>query len=113
MSQSLGSDVFVQMKYRGYLDPKTQFKQGLLMNDEGKQLQIKKVFPETQNEQNEHRVWQTLHRWQYLTWTFVTCFLLSLLSLCILLESAERAKQAESVAFAFSFLTIRVSLPPA
>ena len=50
VSQSLGSDVFVQMKYRGYLDPKTQYKQGLLMNDEGKQLQIKKVFPENSDE---------------------------------------------------------------
>ena len=45
MSDRLGNNVFLQMKYRGYFDPKKQFKQGLLMNDEGKQLLIKKVFP--------------------------------------------------------------------
>ena len=45
MNGSLGNNVFLQMKYRGYLDPRMQFKQGLLMNDDGKRLLIKKVFP--------------------------------------------------------------------
>lgn len=45
MSDTLGSDVFSKMKFKGYLDPNKQFKQGMLMNDYGKRLLIKKVFP--------------------------------------------------------------------
>lgn len=46
MSHSLESDVFIKMKYWGYIDPKNEFNQGMLMNDEGKRLQIKEVFPD-------------------------------------------------------------------
>ncbi|TDR23480.1 hypothetical protein [Marinicella litoralis] len=45
MSDSIGSDVFIKMKFKGFIDSNNQFKQGMLMNDEGKRLLIKKVFP--------------------------------------------------------------------
>lgn len=45
MSDSLGSGVFSKMKFKGYIDSNKQFKQGMLMNDDGKRLLINKVFP--------------------------------------------------------------------
>jgi len=45
VSDSLGSGVFSKMKFKGYIDSNKQFKQGMLMNDDGKRLLINKVFP--------------------------------------------------------------------
>ncbi len=45
MSDSLGNDLFIDMMNWGYIDQDKQFKQGLLMNDAGKRLLIKQVFP--------------------------------------------------------------------
>ncbi len=45
MNQSIGNDLFVDMMNWDFIDKNKQFKQGMLMNDEGKRLQIKKVFP--------------------------------------------------------------------
>ena len=45
MSDSLARDLFEDMMYWGFIDENQQFKQGILMNEEGKRLQIKQVFP--------------------------------------------------------------------
>ena len=45
MSDSIGSDNFSKMKFKGFIDSNKQFKQGMLMNDYGKRLLIKKVYP--------------------------------------------------------------------
>ena len=45
MSDSIGSDIFSKMKFKGFIDSNKQFKQGMLMNDYGKRLLIKKVYP--------------------------------------------------------------------
>ncbi|WP_223786575.1 hypothetical protein [Marinicella meishanensis] len=45
MSQNLENDVFVEMLNWGFVDPQNQFKQGMLMNDDGKRLFIKQVYP--------------------------------------------------------------------
>lgn len=45
MSHSLGNDLFVEMMYWRFIDQKHQFKKGTMMNDEGKRLYIKQVFP--------------------------------------------------------------------
>lgn len=43
MSDSLGKNIFEEMMYWRFIDKDRQFKQGMLMNDEGKRLQIKQV----------------------------------------------------------------------
>lgn len=45
MSQNLGNDLFLEMINHGFIGINNQFKQGMLMNDEGKRLFIKQVFP--------------------------------------------------------------------
>lgn len=45
MNQSLGNDVFLEMMNRGFIKLNDQFKTGMLMNEEGKRLFIKQVFP--------------------------------------------------------------------
>jgi hypothetical protein len=41
----IGNDLFVDMMNWGFINQGHQFKQGMLMNDEGKRLHIKQVFP--------------------------------------------------------------------
>ncbi len=45
MNQSLSNDVFLEMINRGFIDQNDQFKQGMMMNEDGKRLFIKQVFP--------------------------------------------------------------------
>ncbi len=45
MSQSLGNDLFLEMMNWGFVDQNDRFKQGMLMNEQGKRLAIKQVFP--------------------------------------------------------------------
>ncbi|MFC3194890.1 hypothetical protein ACFODZ_11625 [Marinicella sediminis] len=45
MSHSLGNNLFNEMKNWGFIDHNGQFKKGLLMNDQGKRLLIKQIFP--------------------------------------------------------------------
>ncbi len=45
MSQNLENDLFVDMMNWGFIDLRNQFKQGMFMNDHGKRLFIKQVFP--------------------------------------------------------------------
>jgi|GEM_PF-2180124 len=39
------NDLFLKMVNWGFIEKNNRFKQGMLMNDEGKRLQIKQVFP--------------------------------------------------------------------
>lgn len=43
---SLERELFIDMMSWGYIGKNSKFKQGMLMNDLGKQLLIKKVFPD-------------------------------------------------------------------
>jgi hypothetical protein len=45
VSHTLGKDLFIEMMHAGFIDHGKQFKTGMLMNDEGKQLFIKRVYP--------------------------------------------------------------------
>ncbi len=45
MSHSLGNSLFLEMMYWRFIDQNNQFKKGMMMNDEGKRLLIKQVFP--------------------------------------------------------------------
>ncbi len=45
VSHSLGMNLILDMKNLGFIDRKHQFKQGMFMNDEGKRLYIKQIFP--------------------------------------------------------------------
>lgn len=45
MSRALGNDLYLEMMFWKYIDKDLQFKQGMLMNDQGKRLLIKQVFP--------------------------------------------------------------------
>lgn len=45
MSDSLGRDLFYKMVQADYISMDDEFKTGMLMNDEGKRLYIKQVFP--------------------------------------------------------------------
>lgn len=43
VSQTLGNDLFIEMMHAGFIDHSKHFKTGMLMNDEGKRLFIKRV----------------------------------------------------------------------
>lgn len=45
MSQKMGNEIFADMMNWGFVDQNNQFKEGMLMNDQGKRLVIKQVFP--------------------------------------------------------------------
>ncbi len=45
MSDTLGRDLFYKMIQADYISMDNEFKTGILMNDEGKRLLIKQVFP--------------------------------------------------------------------
>ncbi|MCB1582193.1 MAG: hypothetical protein R3E90_12635 [Marinicella sp.] len=45
MSDTLGNDLFIKMMKADFINLNNKFKTGMLMNDEGKRLFIKQVFP--------------------------------------------------------------------
>lgn len=45
MSHSLENDLFLEMMKKGFIEQDLQFKKGMLINEKGKRLLIKQVFP--------------------------------------------------------------------
>ena len=46
MNHSLGNDLFLELLNSEFINQRNQFKKGMFMNDEGKRLLIRKIFPD-------------------------------------------------------------------